>query len=135
MRPYASDGAVGPVARPFPVHYSVAMDASSTTALVRATPAVLRRRAGGIGALVRVVRSPQVRRAAAVGVAFGLGFQLSRALRAGRLWRLGSSARHAYRTVTGDEPLTTAWRRGGWAWRSLTVISVAYRASGRGERG
>ena len=119
----------------FPVHYSVGMDASSTTALVRATPTALRRRAVGLGALARALRSPQVRRAAAAGVAFGLRFQLSRALRAGRLWRLGSSARHAYRTAMGDESPATAWRRGGWAWRSLTVISVAYRASGRNERG
>ena len=119
----------------FPVHYSVGMDTSRSRALVRATPAALRRRAGGMDALARAVRSPQFRRAAAAGVAFGLGFQLSRVLQAGRLWRLGSSARHAYRTVTGDEPPTAAWRRGGWAWRSLTVVSVAYRAAQRNERG
>ena len=86
-------------------------------------------------ALARAVRSPHLRRAAAAGVAFGLGFQLSRALRAGRLWRLGSSVRRAYRTATGDESPSTAWRRGGWAWRSLTVISVAYRVSQRDARG
>ena len=122
-----------PVAHRFIVNYSVGMDAPSATALVRAAPAALRRRAGGIGALARAVRSPRVRRAAAVGVAFGLGFQLSRALGAGRLWRLGSAARHAYRTAAGDESPATAWRRGGWAWRSLTVVSVAYRAVGREE--
>ncbi len=104
------------------------MDAPSTMALVRAAPAALRRRAGGLGLLARAVRSPGVRRAAAAGAAFGLGFQLSRALRAGQLWRLGSAARHAYRTAAGDESPAAAWRRGGWAWRSLTVVTVAYRA-------
>ncbi len=115
------------MARPFPVNYSVGMDTSSTTALVRTAPAALRRRAGGMGALARAVRSPRVRRAAVAGAAFGLGFQLSRALHAGRLWRLGRAARHAYRTVAGDESPATAWRRGGLAWRSLTVVSIAYR--------
>ena len=118
----------------FSVHYSVGMDASSTTALVRAAPAALPRRASAMGALARAVRSPGVRRAAAAGVAFGLGFELSRALGAGRLWRLGSAARHAYRTAAGNESPATAWRRGGWAWRSLTVVSVAYRAVQRDER-
>ena len=107
------------------------MDASSK-ALVRAAPAALRP-AGRMAGLARALSSPQVRRAAAFGAAFGLGFQLSRALRAGQAWRLGSATRHAYRTVSGDESPAVAWRRGGWAWRSLTVVSVAYRAVQRDD--
>ena len=83
--------------------------------------------------LARAVRSPHLRRAVVAGAAFGLGFQLSRALRAGRLWRLGSAARHAYRTGSGGESPATAWRGGGWVWRSLTVVTVGYRAFQRDE--
>ncbi len=118
-----------------PVPYSIGMETPSSRALVPAGAPVPRRRTGGMNALARAVRSPGVRRATAAGVAFALGFQLSRVLRAGRLWRLGSSARHAYRTVTGDESPTAAWSRGGWAWRSLTVVAVAYRAARSDERG
>ncbi|MCI0815930.1 MAG: hypothetical protein J4N29_02645 [Chloroflexi bacterium] len=99
--------------------YSVRMDTSSTTALARAAPAALRP-AGGMVALARALRSPRLRRAAVAGAAFGLGFQLSRALR-------------AYRTAAGDEPPATAWRQGGWAWRSLTIVTVGYRAFQRDE--
>ncbi|MCH8847965.1 MAG: hypothetical protein IIC32_03205 [Chloroflexi bacterium] len=112
--------------------YSVRMDTSSTTALARAAPAALRP-AGGMVALARALRSPRLRRAAVAGAAFGLGFQLSRALRAGRPWRLGSAARRADRTAAGDEPPATAWRQGGWAWRSLTIVTVGYRAFQRDE--
>lgn len=77
--------------------------------------------------LARALRSPHLRRAAVAGVALGVGFQLIRALRAGRVWRFGSAARHVYRTVLGDESPAVAWRRDGWALRSLTVVSVAYR--------
>ena len=108
------------------------MDTSGTKALVRAAPAALRP-AGRMAGLARAVRSPHLRRAVVAGAAFGLGFQLSRALRAGRLWRLGSAARHAYRTGSGGESPATAWRGGGWVWRSLTVVTVGYRAFQRDD--
>ena len=117
------------------LHYSGVVDDADSRALMPVGEAALRgRRTSPAAALVRAARSPLLRRAAAAGVAFGLGLQLSRALHAGRLWRLGSTARDAYRVATGRESPSSAWRKGGWARRSLTVVAVVYRVAEGGDR-
>ena len=108
------------------------MHDSESRALVPAVRAPLRR--GGVRALALLARSPLVRRAVMVGVALGVGFQLSRGLRGGRLPRLGSSVRDVYRTVARGEPTAEGWREGGWVRRSVTVVSVAYHIADQNRR-
>jgi hypothetical protein len=80
----------------------------------------------GARVLVALAGNPVVRRAAVTGVAFGVGFQLSRTLRAGRLPELVGAARDIYRVANGDDVTAEGRLAGRWVRESITVIASVY---------
>lgn len=80
----------------------------------------------GRRALVKLAGARGVRQAVATGVAFGLGYQLSRMMRAGRLPALFETAQDAYRAAGSGDPVAEGRLAGQWVRRSMTVVSTAY---------
>ena len=80
----------------------------------------------GSSAVAQLVGNTALRKAVVVGVAFGAGFQLSRALRRGHLPELVSSVRDVYRTVNDHDPQAEGRLAGRWIRESVTVISGVY---------
>ena len=67
-----------------------------------------------------------MRRAALAGVAFGVGYQVSRALRSGGLPQLAGEARDVYRAINGNDTEVRGLLAGSWVRQSVTVISSVY---------
>ena len=84
-------------------------------------------------ALALAARSPAVRRAAMAAVAFGLGYQVSRMLRAGRLADLAAVARDVYRANAEGGPEAEGRVAGGLVRQSVTVVAAVYRTLDRTE--
>ena len=76
--------------------------------------------------LTLLTRSPLVRRAAKVGLAFGVGWQLSKSLREGQLTRSKDMAQAVSRLIRNNsassEPPRVAWVR-----RSFMQVSITHR--------
>ena len=82
--------------------------------------------ARGARALVKLAGARGVRHAVVTGVAFGLGYQLSRMLRTGRLPDPFETAWDAYRAVNGGDPVAEGRITGRWVRRSMAVVATAY---------
>jgi hypothetical protein len=80
----------------------------------------------GTAALSALVRSPAVRKAALVGAAFGVGFQVSRLARSGSLPQIAGDVKDLYRVANGGDPSVDGRLAGGWVRESFTVISAVY---------
>ena len=80
----------------------------------------------GSSAIAQLARNAAVRKAVVTGVAFGAGFQLSRALRTRELPRWVSSARDVYRKLNDHDPQVEGRLAGSWVRESFTVISSVY---------
>lgn len=80
----------------------------------------------GTRALVALAKNGPARRVALAGAAFGVGYQLSRMGRSGRLPRIAEDLKDVYRAANGD---VTAEGRlaGGWVRESITIVSAAYK--------
>ncbi len=81
----------------------------------------------GTRALAVLARSSVARRVALAGIAFGVGFQVSRMLRAGGFPELTSTARDVYSSLTGDDPVAEGRLAGRWVRHSVTLVSSVYR--------
>jgi hypothetical protein len=80
----------------------------------------------GSTAVARLVANAAVRKVVFAGVAFGAGYQLSRALRSRQLPEWVSSARDVYRTVNDHDPQAEGRLAGRWVRESFTLISSVY---------
>ena len=88
----------------------------------------------GTRALALLARNAGVRRAAVAGVAFGVGFQVSRVLRSGQLPQAASTAKDVYRALSQQDPVAEGRLAAGWVRESITVISTVYDFLDRGDR-
>jgi hypothetical protein len=77
-------------------------------------------------ALAAFGRSPTMRKAALVGAAFGVGFQVSKLARSGALPQIAGEAQELLRVANGGEPSEDGGLAGGWVRESYTVISAVY---------
>lgn len=84
----------------------------------------------GSSAIAQLARNEAVRKAVVTGVAFGAGFQLSRALRTRKLpgWVSSArvSARDVYHKLNDHDPQAEGRLAGRWVRESFTVISSVY---------
>ncbi len=80
----------------------------------------------GLRALVKLSGSPMARRAAMTGLAFGVGYQLSRMVKTGRLSEVAYTARNAYRAASGSDPVAEGELAGRWVRQSVTLVSSFY---------
>ena len=77
----------------------------------------------GTRALAFFIGNPVARRVAFAGVAFGVGFKLSRMLQGGPVPEMASTARDVYRTMTEDDPEAEGRLAGRWVRETITVIA------------
>ena len=87
-------------------------------------------RLGG-AALAKLSRSPAVRKAALVGAAFGVGYQVSKLARSGALPQIANEVQDIYRVANGGDPAQEGRIAGMWVRESLTIISAVYGALDR----
>ena len=80
----------------------------------------------GTSALAALGRSPTVRKAALVGAAFGVGYQVSRWARSGALPQIAEDVKDIYRVANGGDPSEQGRIAGSWVRESVTVISAVY---------
>ena len=80
----------------------------------------------GSAALAAIGRSPAIRKAALVGAAFGVGYQVSRWTRSGTLPQIAEDVKDLYRVANGGSPSAEGRIAGGWVQESFTVISAVY---------
>ncbi len=80
----------------------------------------------GMRALVKLSGSPMARRAAMTGLAFGVGYQLSRMIKTGRLSEVAYTARNAYRAASGGDSVAEGELAGRWVRQSMTLVSSFY---------
>ena len=80
----------------------------------------------GLRALVKLSGSPAARRVAMTGLAFGVGYQLSRMITTGRLSEVAYTARNAYRAASGGDPVAEGELAGRWVRQSMTFVSSFY---------
>jgi hypothetical protein len=67
-----------------------------------------------------------MRKAAVIGAAFGVGYQLSRLARSGGLPQLLHDVKDVYQVANGGGPSADGRIAGNWVRESFTVISAVY---------
>ena len=80
----------------------------------------------GTSALAALGRSPAVRKAALVGAAFGVGYQVSRWARSGTLPQIAGGVKELYRVTNGGDASTEGRLAGTGVRESFMVISAVY---------
>lgn len=78
-------------------------------------------------ALAVVGRNSVARKAALVGAAFGLGYQVSKWARSGTLPQIAEDVKDLYQVANGGDASAEGRIAGGWVRESFTVISAVYR--------
>lgn len=77
-------------------------------------------------ALAVVGRNGVARKAALVGAAFGLGYQVSKWARSGALPQIAGDVKDLYHVANGGHPSADGRIAGSWVRESFTVISAVY---------
>lgn len=80
----------------------------------------------GTSAMAILSRSPAVRKAALLGAAFGVGYQVSKWARSGSLPKIAGDVQDLYRVANGGDPSADGRIAGSWVRESFTVISAVY---------
>ena len=88
----------------------------------------------GTSALVALGKSPAMRKAALIGAAFGVGYQVSRLARSSALPRIIEDVKDVYQVANGGDPSADGWIAGSWVRESFTMISAVYGVLDHDER-
>ena len=112
---------------------------NESQALVPTSPASAHRSERSIAtfgprALAKVATTPTVRRAVLTGIAFGLGYQLSKMMRSNQLPRAVATARDMYQLALKEDPVAEGRLAGSWARRSMTIVAGVYSFIDRDDR-
>ena len=96
--------------------------------VARQVPAVVREiNLAKSDALVRLVQTPVVRRTVLAGIAVGLGFQLGRFVRPGRMMAFARAARHVAKLADAPEVDAGQQRASIWVRESIIMVSAVAR--------